>query len=711
MRVLTDKDPFAESYSIHHWERGRWPANWVNCPGAEALPHVTAYRLRFQTAVKATARIHVTADERYELFLDGCRVGRGSDRGDSWNWFYDTHDLALDGGEHVLVARVWALGEKAPFAQMSVCPGFLLAGEGEFGELLSTGVAPWQAKVLDGYEFTSPKYAFGAGWNLIVDGRAFAWGFETGDGAGWADVEVGRPGLSGSHSNEIRPGHQLCPSTLPAMMDEPRPMGRVRFAAGVADAAVENQPVREADLDEPLAARWRAMLAGEAPLTVPPHTCQRVIVDLDNYYCAYPEVTASGGAGASVRMHWAEALFESVVFKDGTYHETPKGNRDQVFDKYFVGLGDVFLPDGAAARRFDTLWWQAGRYVELLVQTDAAELTIDAVGIRETRYPVEMASRFAFSDERLTDPVDIMVRGLQMCSHETYFDCPFYEQLMYTGDTRLEVLATYAVTGDDRLPRKALRMYDASRIAARGLSQSRYPSRVTQFIPPFTLWWTAMVHDYALWRDDEAFVRARMPGVRQVLDHYLQFLTADGLLDPPEGLQFTDWVPGWRMGIPPAADPAGISGLLNWQLVLALSLASRLEGLLGEQELAERRARQARELGARVQEAFWDERRGLFADSLDRKAPCNEHGQCLAILSGVLDESREAAVTDALLGDADLERTTIYFSHYLFETFARRGCVDALLDRLQLWFELGPRGFKTTFEQPGESRKIGRAHV
>ena len=32
-----------------------------------------------------------------------------------------------------------------------------------------------------------------------------------------------------------------------------------------------------------------------------------------------------------------------------------------------------------------------------------------------------------------------------MCAHETYMDCPYYEQLQYGGDTRLEILATYSL--------------------------------------------------------------------------------------------------------------------------------------------------------------------------------------------------------------------------------------------------------------------------
>jgi len=39
------------------------------------------------------------------------------------------------------------------------------------------------------------------------------------------------------------------------------------------------------------------------------------------------------------------------------------------------------------------------------------------------------------------------------------------------------------------------------------------------------------------------------------------------------------------------------------------------------------------------------------------------------------------------LSDKDLARATIYFTHYLFETYRVVGRIDALLERLSLWFE------------------------
>jgi hypothetical protein len=705
MRTLIDYAPFAETFSIHHWETGRWPANWVSCPEAEAPPLVTAYRLAFDMAEEQTVRVHVTSDERYELFLDGERIGRGSERGDPNNWFFETYDLALTSGPHRLVARVWSLGVKAPFAQMSVRPGFLLAAEGAYQDTLSTGKAPWETKKLGGYEYLSPRFAFGVGWNVKIHGADFDWDFELGEGDRWQPVRVGEPAQCGKHDNEYSDrSHHLRPAILPAMMEEPRQTGMVRFSTEVHTDQTESIQINEEDHDEAIAEIWAPLLTGEDTLTIPANVTQRVIIDLREYYCAYPELTVSSGAGSRIRIHWAEALMGYPVRKVEYGDCGGKGNRNEVFGRYFIGLGDVFLPDGGAHRTFDTLWWQAGRYIEFLVETGSSPLTLEHFSLRETRYPMELESDFIFSDNRMALPIPIMVRGLQMCSHETYMDCPYYEQLMYVGDTRLEVLATYAITSDDRLPRKAVRIYDSSRIATLGLTQSRYPCRTTQFIPPFSLWWTAMVHDYALWRDDEIFVRDRMPGVRSVLDTFWNHLNPEGLLIPPEGLQFTDWVPGWRMGIPAAADPEGVSALLNWHFVLVLTLNAQLESWLGETLLAQRSLDRAKTLAAKLDEVFWDDDRKLCAEDPDRKHPYTEHTQCLAILSGLLGEQRESEITQAMLDAKNLEQTTIYFSHYLFEVLAKRGEIATFMDRLKLWFDLEPNGFKTTFEQPGDTR-------
>jgi hypothetical protein len=694
MRTLIPHDPFSENDTRGPWDRGIWPAKWITCPGLGNPPFVAAYRLRFTLEAGATVRVHVTADERYELFLDGERVGRGSERGDRNNWFFETYDLPIEKGEHILVARSWAIDDNAPYAQASIRPGFLMAAEWQFNDILGTGVAPWEAKILTGYEFVQQKIAWGTGANLVVHGDQFQWGFETGDGGNWQPAEVSHAAVDGEFLVESPQVQLLRPAILPAMMETPAPIGKVRFAGTKLDTKV---PVSAADSIPGLVERWSRLSAGES-IHIPANATERVVIDLENYYCAYPEIVTTGGRGSSVRIEWAESLYEKIP--EGWYFGD-KGNRSEIDGKSFYGVGDTFLPDGGPSRRFDTLWWQAGRYIQLLVETADEPLTIERVALRETRYPLEMEGSLTSSDDRLNRTIPIMLRGLQMCSHETYMDCPYYEQMMYIGDTRLEVLTTYAVTRDDRLPRKALQMFDMSRLPV-GLTQSRYPARVGQVIAPFSLWWTLMVHDYAFWRDDPELVRELIPGVRAVLDAFARYINADGLVETPVGWNFIDWVPDWPAGMPLGAD-RGVSSIINWHYALALAKAAELEDTLGESELAERDRRVAREIAEQIKARFWDAGRGLYADDVE-KTSFSEHAQCLAILSGLLDTDSAAKLGESMLAAGDLHRTTIYFTHYLFETYRVLGQIDALFDRLSMWLDLEERGFKTTFEMPEPCR-------
>src|SRR5690348_1470613 len=94
MRTIIERDPFAASNAGKPWnERGQWPCSWICSPDTGGAPFVTAYRLPFTLDRDRQIRVHVTADERYELFLDGGRVGRGSERGDPDHWYYETYDL------------------------------------------------------------------------------------------------------------------------------------------------------------------------------------------------------------------------------------------------------------------------------------------------------------------------------------------------------------------------------------------------------------------------------------------------------------------------------------------------------------------------------------------------------------------------------------------------------------------------------------------
>jgi hypothetical protein len=212
-----------------------------------------------------------------------------------------------------------------------------------------------------------------------------------------------------------------------------------------------------------------------------------------------------------------------------------------------------------------------------------------------------------------------------------------------------------------------------------------------------------MVADYAFWRDDPETIQYLMPGVRATIEAFERYRQPNGLIGAPEGWNYVDWVPEWShtAGAPPDA-VAGISGVVNWLLVYVQTMLAELEAQLDQPELAARLQRMAIQT-AHALEAFWDAARGLYADDLAHTS-FSEHSQCLAILSGLLPEMRQQQVAAGLFGDPGLARATIYFSHYLFETYRVLGRIDLLLERMELWHELREHGFRTPVESPEPSR-------
>ncbi len=693
-RVVIQEDPF-ENMEQNPFNRGSWPANWVQHPEVRgAGPAVVAYRRMITLEADTTVRMHISADERYELFLDGERIGRGSERGDRHCWFFETYDLSLSAGPHVLVARVFWLGADSvsAHAQMTVRPAFLFVAEGVAPEVWNTGFAPWEAKRLGGYEFVSPNMAWGTSAKTVLWGADYDWGHESGHGDSWQAVQVVATAFSAARTCMAPNNWMLRPAMLPAMLAQPCQTGTARHVQAINPEESGDLAVRGVDHLADEAQAWDRLLSGASSLTIPANTKRRVIVDLGNYFCAYPVVTLSRGKKATMAIRWAESLYEQGVAIPGCVFSVPKGNRDEIEGKYFTGIGDTFIHDGGQNRRYEPFWWEAGRYLEIMVAAGDEPLVVENFHLVETHYPYQFSGHYEVPSQELTDLVPLAIRVLEMCSHETYMDCPYYEQLMYVGDTRLEVLTTYTLTSDDRLPRKAILLYDESR-GTMGLTQSRYPSRVPQWIAPFSLYWVGMVYDFALWRDDAAFVRARMPGVRAVLDAFAQCVNGDGLLKAVQGWNFVDWVPNWDAGMPPDAD-FGISGIINWHFVYTLRMAAELEDGFGEPEFAVRNRRLADRVAAATTAAFWDSKRGVYADDLAHQN-FSEHAQCFAILAGDRRTRLDAP---------GLSQATIYFSHYLFEAARLVDRIDLLFKRLELWSYLKRMGFKTTVESPEPSR-------
>ena len=318
-----------------------------------------------------------------------------------------------------------------------------------------------------------------------------------------------------------------------------------------------------------------------------------------------------------------------------------------------------------------------------------------------TAYPFKHKATFSSDSAELQTILDVGWRTAQLCAHETYMDCPYYEQLQYAGDTRVQALVSLYMTGDARLMRNAIAQLNNSR-TAEGVTYSRAPSRLQQYIPPFSLWWIGMVHDYWMYTDDPEFVRTMLPGVRAVLSFFAAHQKLNRSLAAIPWWNFVDWTKEWPNGVPPA-ELDGSSAPLDLQLLLAFGWAAEMEMALGSPAVAAEHRQAATVLRETVRQLYWDAARGLYADT-PLKSQFSQQTNALAILARVSQGVEASALVERTLSDSALVQCSIYFRHYLHSALNASGEGDRYLDQLALWRAILERGLTTWAETADPTR-------
>jgi alpha-L-rhamnosidase len=192
-----------------------------------------------------------------------------------------------------------------------------------------------------------------------------------------------------------------------------------------------------------------------------------------------------------------------------------------------------------------------------------------------------------------------------------------------------------------------------------------------------------------------------MSSVRDELDRLLQNRSSNGAIKLPISWNFMDWQTApsdaWNAGTPPLGADR-LNAAYNLQMIHTLELVAKLEDYLGETELESRARRLAKELSSVVEQLFWNEERGLFADETGHQH-YSEHAQVLSLLC----ESISTGLNRRLIPEigktaTDLMRTSVYFDHYTFDVLASVNQLEVLLERLEPWFGMEATGLKTTPE-------------
>jgi alpha-L-rhamnosidase len=674
--------------------QGLWKAQWITSPNAPLRDSVVLHFRKLFDISNAPEHffVHVSADAQFILCVNQQDIGRGPARSDLAHWRYETYDVAkfLHVGKNEISATVWNFGV-VPLAQITDRTAFVLQGDTASEAILNTD-SSWEVAEEKGIQTLPTPPDLENSYYVAepaerIDGSVFDWSWNnaaSSHGQWEKPLAIGNATLRGAVLQNNN--WQLLPDRLPPMQMELTPAGRVVRAVGIQ---------RSGDFPGSL-------------LEIPAHSTVTLLLDQAHLITAYPELTVTGGAQSTIRLTYAEALFDG---------NGQKGNRNEIDGKKIVGIFDEFLPDGSPERRFMPLVWRTWRYLQLEISTADQPLDLHNLRCWFTAFPFEERARFSSDDPSLTLIWDIGWRTARLDAHDTYMDTPYYERMQYIGDTRIQALISYVVAGDDRLARQAIEAFNASRVPD-GLTRSRYPSSVTQMIPTFSLLWIGMLHDFWMYRGDDEFVRAQIPGTRTVMDWFLDKQRPDGLLGEIPWWPFVDWGKDFAFGMPPQ-DVDGGSSPLTLQYVEALRYAAELESRFGDQVRVQRYREAESRATAAIREMCWNNSYGLVADTPAQKH-YSQHANILGVWLDVIPAEKQQDVLTKILSTSDpgftfpgslpdMTEATYYFRFYLARALDHAGLGDRYLDLLKPWRDMVARGLTTWAEQPEPTRSDAHA--
>ncbi len=665
--------------------------------------------LRFRRTFRAdeldAACVHVSADSRYALWLNGELVGRGPARWSVRHRVFDTYDvsdLVRRDGPNAFAAEVLRWGDSGPHFDVSARPAFLL----QAGELCSD--ASFRARAVSSFNRDGPpefpRIVHVAGnWLEERDLRD--------DEPGWREPDFDDAATCFDEAVKWSAARELVRASSPAapwrlhpraipalLLREPEELravqrGFVQPAAPTPPFGYATIALPEGALDDGGLPDGVAPVGATATVSQPPvRMCgdERVhylVFDAGRLVTARLALELEASAGARVELMYAESPSVNGV----------KGRRDVLDGQRVEGYADRFVArDGV--QRFEPFEPRTFRYVRVAARS-TAPLVLRSLRARRTGYAFDEQGSFACSDPVLERVWRAGWETCRLCAHETYVDSPYYEQLQYVADARIQALVGYVVAAERRLPEAALRQLAETR-GATGFLPARYPCRYESVIPTYSFLWIEMLEEHHLHTGCEAFAREMLPVVGELLELARAHADDEGCLRDLPGWSFLDWSFPDRGTL---HTPEDVSAPASLFFLGGLQAATRLCARLGETELSRGFDARARALAGTLARKLWSPSQASFHDGVVRRST-TVHTNALALLYGLAPEGRARELALRIASGAGFRWRTHYFDFYVHRALVRAGRTDLVIANARRWDSMLALGATTWFETNDESR-------
>lgn len=652
------------------------------------------YRLEIglEQAQGAELRADISANSRYRLWVNGEPVLSGPCRSDKYRQYYETVELGpyLRKGKNVLAVQVLLCDsmyvkegpgdERAPLNSVETLPaGHRLAVEGAIrdasGRILAevtTGKAAWKVW-LDNTYYLIKEPAVNGNMGALTERIDYRktlpdWKQTDFDDSGWREGEM---------LDAVKSGFEMQFGILKTFMMEERPIPLLYECPDCLRRELGKPVMKEADF-----------------VTVEPRQSCRLLFDAETLFNAFMRYRIEGGRDAKISF---------------TYFEKFTKGRDEVKRDDYIngeigknGQTDTIVLAGGKIM-YEPFWYRTMRFLQVDIRASGEAVRFYRPLLLRTGYPLLPGSHVKSTLPWVEKVYEMCVRTLQSCMMETYMDCPFWEQMQYPMDTRLQALFTYVCSVDTKLARKALQDFHDSMLPM-GLIQGRAPSNPKQIISTFSLHYIFMLAEYYRRTGDADILKLYRADVDMILEYYDRHIGSRGLVENLGYWDFVDWQEAWNeFAGRPAAVSKGPSTIINLMYGLALLKGAEINEATGRDGLAREYRDRQRAIVKRIQETCWDAARGMY-----REGPSypefTQHAQSWAVLNDMLPREEAADVLRRSFEEKDVLRCYFSTCYELFRACEKAGCYGLTARQMDWWIKLLDEHCTTCPETPSNSR-------
>ena len=591
-------------------------AKWISPPPLYGKTSLYVFKKNFTVTDKVSSfLVRVSAETRYRLYINGKELSHGPCKGSQFVKYYEELDCkdALLNGQNEIKVLVMHISPQA-------------------GKLFTTARPQDRAALYFDGTLVTDK-----GEEKIVSDESFSISRAN------HITYTGRPGTMGSLAPfeivEENEGYEEVELNVLYTPDAER--GFYNSWGVKEQYMLEKRPVQMLDIEEKTPVEAVREYTDE-------NGNYNIIFDAKYYTTAMVRYEYKAPKGTKINIVYTECPYSKA--DDGTYYKDMRDNADGEFIYGSWEIGDHFDTVIASGGRqeHDMFFFRTYRFVRVECSEKPEYFKMYAA-----RYTYDFSEDainggtgyFECSEnERYKKFWDISQNTLECCTHETFADCPFYEDQQYIGDARFESMYAWALSNDSNMQKKAI-LDTLGSIQPDGMVASTAPNMWVQVLHIGSIYMIDLMRSYLRFTGDVDFAKSLVGMISLNISYFEKWKTPEGLINPQDGCRFVDWVDEWNRGTPVNGETAPLS-IYNLMYASCLKNAAEICDACGYEGLASDYRKLYKDLVEATNKYCFDKEKGLYVDVVGYRN-FSQHTGMWAILSDAVtgDDAKKLAKT------------------------------------------------------------------